>query len=404
MAAKAGSALYSIPSHVPPWGWHELLTTVRCVVTGHVVDGPDIDKFSQSLRKWTGLRHVMAVNRGRSAIELALRAMGVGHGDEVVTSTLVCEAVERAIERVGASAVFSDSGQGLHSDAVAIQEVLTARTRAVIVPHLYGEVAAIDAIEESLAGTDIALIDDAAQSIGARCQGRMVGTFGRCGIVSTGIGKTLAGLAGGALVTDDDEWFEGVARQPLAREKSTTVMRRALSGWLWFRLRRFTVLLKGPSDRLLSARNRPWSQPCRMSNLDAAIALLQLKRVEAEVMARRARANRVLSLLGQDGIDCLSDISGSSTLVSLVLVLPPRAANLDQVIGQLRAVGIEAGKSFQPRHLLNGSTSRLPNAEELAKQALIIPLTRSIRGPRQENALRGLGRTSGQPIAVLAKP
>ena len=102
---------------------------------------------------------------------LALRALGLGSGDEVILPSYICRSAVEGVQGVGAVPVFADVGSDLHLTAETVRGAITPRTKAVIVAHLFGKAAPVDRIERSLRGTGIALIDDAAQSLGARCAG-----------------------------------------------------------------------------------------------------------------------------------------------------------------------------------------------------------------------------------------
>jgi dTDP-4-amino-4,6-dideoxygalactose transaminase len=140
------------------------------------------------------MKYAIPVNRGRVGIEIALRAMQLNENDEVIIPSYICHTVLDAVLKAGTRPVFADVGPDLHLTPETVKKAITPKTKCVIVPHLFGNIAAIDKIEEMLKGTEIALIDDAAQSFGAKCSGRLVGTFGDCGIVSCGPGKRLQGL------------------------------------------------------------------------------------------------------------------------------------------------------------------------------------------------------------------
>ncbi|MBM4298834.1 MAG: aminotransferase class V-fold PLP-dependent enzyme, partial [Deltaproteobacteria bacterium] len=185
---------------------------MRCLVTGHVVDGPELEQLRSQIVTALDVAEARLCGSGSLALELALRGLGVGAGDEVVLPTFCCTAAVPPILALGATPVLADVGAELNLTVETVQAVLTRKTRALIVPHLFGNPAEIDAIAESVRGEDIFVIDDAAQALGAAIGGRLVGSFGDAGIVSFGAEKVCAGIGGGVLISRQRE---------IAREAAT---------------------------------------------------------------------------------------------------------------------------------------------------------------------------------------
>ena len=376
---------FSIPYHVPPWGRSELFATLRCLVRGQVVSGPDRLRLEQRLGDYLELPHVLALNRGRCAIELALRALGVTESDEVVIPSFLCHSVLQSIRNTGAKAVFADLGSSFHVDPASIRSKLTARTKCVIVPHLFGEMAPIDAIEKDLYGMGIPLIDDAAQAFGARLGDRRAGTFGICGVISMGLGKPLAGAAGGALVTRDREFFERAKSFLNGEEDRVVVMRRALAGWLWYRCRRYLLPLKERSDQLFSKNEDSRIRPRAMSNLDAAIAIRQLEVLEGNAAVRHERAREFVAAFENSPRLNRSQLSRSSIALSLPLLTTDSAPPIERLIEDIQELGIEARRGYEPLHRrFELPSSEFQNTEILAERLVIFPLTGSLsRGQRR---------------------
>ena len=139
------------------------------------------------------------------ALEIALRACGVREGGEVVIPTFCCTSVVPPILAVGAQPVLADVGEELNITAKTIEAALTDRTTAIIVPHLFGNPADIDAIVDLARPKNIRVIDDAAQALGATIDGRPVGSFGNAGILSFGSEKVCSGLGGGVIVSRQEK-------------------------------------------------------------------------------------------------------------------------------------------------------------------------------------------------------
>jgi len=381
------SLSYSVPFYAPSWGRRELLATLRCLITGRVVRGPDRQYLAHQVGEFLELPYVLLVNRGRCAVELAVRALEIGETDEVVLPSFLCESVLQSVRKTGARPMLADLGDGFHVDPGSIRAKLTARTKCVIVPHLFGNTAPIDAIEKDLEGTRVALIDDAAQAFGARLGIRRAGTFGACGVISTGLGKPLEGTAGGALVTSNRALFERALTHLKGEETPVVVLRRALAGWVWHRMRRYTLPLKARSDQMFSTDQTSRIRPRAMSNLDAAIAIQQLQSLQQSVELRRNRAAELFAVLGDAGEYRVSDLSASSLILTAALLLPANGPKTKEVIAALWRLGIEAREGYEPlHHKLGLPPEEFPNTERIRERLVLIPLTRPLDG-RQRTAL-----------------
>ena len=377
---KAGSFFryfYAVPWCVPPWGWREFWACFRCLISGNISEGIHPKLFSYAVGRHLNLQYALPLNRGRAAIELALRAMQLTEADEVIMPSYVCHAVLAAVQRAGARPVFADVGPDLHITAEAVEAVITPHTKCVIVPHLFGNAAPIDEIEKLLQGTGIQLIDDAAQSFGARCARRPVGTFGTCGIISCGPGKAFADPAGGLLVTNNRELYERAAAMLLGRESSTAVARRVLSFWIWRRFRRWTLPLAVLLNRLfrIEVDKEEAYMASTMSNLEAAIALEQFRAFLSNLGQRRRNAEVLLQALHRWSQYCISDLSESSAVVKLVLLLPPEGPDADWFVDSMARSGVECQKGYAPLHLGFGNAPRsLVNTEALWNRVVSIPI------------------------------
>lgn len=378
------SHFYAVPWCVPAWGREEFRLTVQCVLTGSAIQGPYPAMFAEAVKDYLGLRYALPVNRGRVAIELALRAMDLKQNDEVVFPSYVCHSVLDAVLKAGLKPVFADVGPDLHVTVETVKAAITSETRCIIVPHLFGNTAPVDEIEKLLKGTNIALIDDAAQSLGSRRSGRLVGTFGEWGIVSCGPGKTLAGPAGGLLVTKNRELYERAVSIPLGQESSALVTRRVLSFWVWRRFRRYTLPFKMILDRILGTEEELQTTACKISNLDGAIALQQFRKLCQNSLERRRNADALLVGLGTMADYNISDFSEDGMLVKLVLVLPVKGPTADEVITVLADAGVECQKGYVPIHQkMKGVTILLPASEVLWNRVVCIPVDTGLKDTKR---------------------
>lgn len=178
---------------------------LRVLRSGQYVLGPETRAFEAELAELVGVRFAVGVGSGTEALALALRAVGVGPGDDVVTTPFTFFATVGAILQLGARPVFADvEAGGFHVDPEALEAALTPRTRAVVPVHLFGRCADMRRIAAGAAARGVPIVEDAAQAIGASRGGRRAGAWGRAGCFSFYPSKPLgaAGDAGG--ITSDD--------------------------------------------------------------------------------------------------------------------------------------------------------------------------------------------------------
>jgi dTDP-4-amino-4,6-dideoxygalactose transaminase len=168
--------------------------------------GPEIESFETEVAEYCGSRFAIACASGSDALLLALMALQIGPGDEVVTTPFTFVATAGAIARLGARPVFVDIDPSTYNiDSGKLPSAITSQTRAIIPVHLFGMAAEMDAILEIANRSGIPVIEDAAQAIGAAYRGRAVGSIGRCGCFSFFPSKNLGGAGDGGMLTTNDE-------------------------------------------------------------------------------------------------------------------------------------------------------------------------------------------------------
>lgn len=190
------------------------LAVERVIRSGWFVLGPEVDGFETEFARLSGASHSVGVGNGTDAITLILRALGIGRGDEVITSPLSATFSALAIIAAGARPVFADIDPlRLTIDPAAVGDAITARTAAIMPVHLYGQAADMAALSALAAQRDLALVEDCCQAHLATCGGRPVGTMSAAGAFSFYPTKNLGALGdGGAVLTNDAALAERVKR------------------------------------------------------------------------------------------------------------------------------------------------------------------------------------------------
>lgn len=193
----------------------EIDTAIAGVLeSGHFIDGPNVKAFERELAEYCGAQYAVGLNSGTDALFLALRALGISRGDEVITTPFTFIATAEAITLCGATPVFADIDPvTLNIDPQAIRAAITPRTRAIIPVHLYGLPADMDAIMRVANTQHLAVVSDCAQSIGAWANGKRVGTIANIGAISFFPSKNLGAYGdGGAVVTNDGALAQRIRR------------------------------------------------------------------------------------------------------------------------------------------------------------------------------------------------
>lgn len=186
---------------------HDVMTAIERVMNNqHFIMGEEVATFEAEISTLIGTRAAVSCASGSDALLLALMALGIGPGDEVITTPFTFVATAGSVARVGAKPVFVDiDDQTFNIDSDLIRSAITQRTRAIIPVHLFGLPAQIDAIMEIAEEYKLAVVEDAAQAIGGTFDGRQVGTFGTFGCFSFFPSKNLGGAGDGGLVATNDE-------------------------------------------------------------------------------------------------------------------------------------------------------------------------------------------------------
>ena len=174
--------------------------------SGAYILGPNTKALESEFAQYLGCKHAIGLNSGTDALHLALRALDIGKGDEVITVAFTFVATTESVEIVGATPVFVDIDPGTFNiDAKAIEDKITPKTKAIMPVHLYGQPADMDVIMEVAKRHNLYVIEDCCQAIGAEYKGKKVGTFGDIGAYSFFPTKNLGGMGdGGMAVTNSD--------------------------------------------------------------------------------------------------------------------------------------------------------------------------------------------------------
>ncbi len=331
----------------------ELEAAVREVLaSGQYILGERVRAFEQALATRCGCRFGVGVNSGTDALELSLRACGIGPGDEVLVPAFTFMATASAVTAAGATPVMVEieaASYGIDVDAAARR--VSGKTKAIIPVHLYGQPCDVDGVLQLAERHRLAVIEDCAQAIGAAYRGRPVGSFGRAGCFSFYPTKNL-GAAGdaGAVVTDDP----GIAER-------LSLLRQC-----------------GTRDKV---RYECFGRNSRLDELQAAILSVKLKYLDGWNEARRVRAGWYREAFAREGVESVVLPQELPERRHVYNVFAVRVSERDRVRQELASRGIETMVYYaRPLHLdsfYEGRAAKagdLPRAEQAAREALALPM------------------------------
>jgi pyridoxal phosphate-dependent aminotransferase EpsN len=295
--------------------------------------GPNVDAFEQEFAAKVGAKHALALSAGTAAIHLALIHLGVGPGDEVIVSTLTFAASANPVVYLGARPVFIDSEKtSWNMDPALLAETLARKARlgklpkAVILVHLYGQTANIDAILDICNRYGVPLIEDAAEALGASYQGRSPGVFGRAGVFSFNGNKIITTSGGGMLVSDDAD--------------------------LIAHARKLATQARDPAPHY---QHSEIGYNYRLSNVLAGIGRAQLQALDDRVRRKREIFAIYQQLLGAlPGIDFMPEAPWGrhNRWLTTITIDPDRfGANREDIRLALEAENIESRPLWKPMHM-----------------------------------------------------
>ena len=311
--------------------------------------GPDVAQFEKDFAKFCGAEHCAGFNSGTSALHVAMLLLGVGPGDEVITTPTTFVATSWAISYVGAKPVYVDIDDATFNlDPALIERAITPRTKAIMPVHLYGHPFDVDPILKICRKHKLPLVEDAAQAHGAKYKGKIIGTFGEMSCFSFYPGKNLGACGeGGALVTN-----------------SATFDKRARA------LREHGSTVRYYHDEV--------GYNYRMEGIQGAVLGVKLKHLDTWTKNRRAIAHAYLEVLAGTPLQLPREAAWAESAWHLFVIRHPRR---DELKKHLDANGVGCALHYPlPLHLqkcyahLGHKAGAFPVAEKAARECMSLPI------------------------------
>jgi aminotransferase EvaB len=344
---------------------HILAAVARVTRSGWYLTGNETAAFECELAEYLGARHAVCVANGTDALELALVALGCAPGSEIVTAANAGGYTTAAARRRGLVVRFADVDElDLLLTTQTIERSLTAATKVVVVTHLYGKMAQVDAIRDLCHGRGIKLLEDCAQAAGARAAGHMAGSVGDAGAFSFYPTKNLGALGdGGAIVTSDDE----VARRA-----------RRLRQYGWGA--KYHVEEDG-------GRNS------RLDEMQAAVLRVRLGTLDDGNRRRREIVARYAAALSSSRVEMVHAHGGDYVAHLAVL----RSRHRGELAEQLRRRGIETAIHYpiaDHQQEIGGGDVSLPITETATREVLSLPCFPELKSTEVEAVCAALSSTA----------
>jgi perosamine synthetase len=343
-----------IPVARPALGEREIGYLEDCIYSGRIAsDGAFVEMFEERFRAWCGAGHAIATTNGTAALHLALVALGVGRGDEVIIPSMAYIAAANAVSYTGARPVIVDvNRESWTIDPGAVADAVSPRTKGIVAVHLYGHPADFDPIRSLAERFNLFLLESASDALGASYRGERVGLLGNAACFSFGPSRTLTTGGGGMLVTENEDL--AVKARYLAMQGRVS-RREFLHSWIGF--------------------------DYRMTNLQAALGAAQMDEIDLRIGIRRDIGIRYRELLaGIPGLRVGAEVPWAVPSFGRValLVEEPFPCPKGELQAVLRKEGIETEPFYYPIHLQvpymrKARPKRLPVAESLYERGILLP-------------------------------
>jgi len=317
--------MYKIPVYQPTLAGNEKKYVNECLDTNWISSkGKFVTEFEQKFSEYIGCKHSITVSNGTVAIHLALLALGIGEGDEVIVPTLTYIASVNAIVYTGATPVFVDSlSDTWQMDPEDVLKKITTKTKAVMAVHLYGHPCDMQALLDITRKHGLFLIEDCAEAFGTKYRKQHAGTFGDVATFSFYGNKTITTGEGGMVVTSDETLFD-----------------RA-------------VHLKGQG---LAKYRQYWHDIVgynyRMTNICAAIGLAQLEQADGFIEKKRQIASWYRDFLANTPVQFHAEIGDVVHSYWMCSILVPKTEQRDELRNHLEQNGVETRPLFYPVHTM----------------------------------------------------
>jgi perosamine synthetase len=333
------------------WG-NERKYVDEALASTWISGGPYVERFEKEFREYSNVKHALATSNGTTAIHMAYLALGLGAGDEVIVPSFAFMAAANMALNVGATPIFADVDPRTWClDAASAEKRITRNTKAIVPIHTYGNVCDMDAIKAVASKHKIPVIEDTAEAFSSRHKGVLAGTMTEMGTYSFQATKVITTGEGGMVTTNDDE-----LRDKMVLHRSHGMLRKV---FYWHELP---------------------GQNFRLTNLQAALGVAQLEKLDEIIAGRKRVCRRYIDQLSRmDGVHLqvfLPEVDGLPWAVAMSLDPKAFPQGRDEVLKQMRVKNIETRPGFVAAGFMSHiftNTHPTPLSDEISRQSISLP-------------------------------
>ena len=376
-----------VPFFVPDISKSDKLAVMNALNSHMLTDGPQLRKFEREFAKYTGSKYAVGVSNGTASLHLALKALGLKKGDEVIIPDITFVATANSVLLAGATPVLVDVNyDDMNISLDSIKQSITSKTKAILPVHLAGKICKMTQIKKIAKKNNLLLIEDCAHAIGTKLNNKHAGTFGSIGCFSFYPTKNFTTIEGGMVITNSKRIAEYVTS---ARSHGLT---RSLA------------------DRY--SKGKPWDYDIinpgfnyRLDEIRASLGLSQLKRINS-LNSKRFLASKYYSKQLEEipGIITPEIFRNKEHTYHLYIIRIKNefGQNRDVVFKELKKVGIHVSLHYKPLHRfsayknLTKTYGRLDNSEQIYKESLSLPLYPSISKKQQDLVIHNIEKYEGR--------
>ena len=376
-----------VPFFVPDISESDKLAVMNALNSRMLTDGPQLRKFEREFAKYTGSKYAVGVSNGTAALHLALKALGLKKGDEVIIPNITFVATANSVLLTGATPVLADVNyDDMNISLDSIKQNITSKTKAILPVHIAGKICKMTQIKKIAKKNNLLLIEDCAHAIGTKLNNKHAGTFGSIGCFSFYPTKNFTTIEGGMVITNSKRIAEYVTS---ARSHGLT---RSLA------------------DRY--SKGKPWDYDIinpgfnyRLDEIRASLGLSQLKRINS-LNSKRFLASKYYSKQLEEipGIITPEIFRNKEHTYHLYIIRIKNefGQNRDVVFKKLKKAGIHVSLHYKPLHKfsayknLTKTYGRLDNSEQIYKESLSLPLYPSISKKQQDLVIHNIEKYEGR--------
>jgi len=376
-----------VPFFIPDISKSDKLAVMNALNSHMLTDGPQLRKFEREFAKYTGSKYAVGVSNGTASLHLALKALGLKKGDEVIIPDITFVATANSVLLAGATPVLVDVNyDDMNISLDSIKQNITSKTKAILPVHIAGKICKMTQIKKIAKKNNLLLIEDCAHAIGTKLNNKHAGTFGSIGCFSFYPTKNFTTIEGGMVITNSKRIAEYVTS---ARSHGLT---RSLA------------------DRY--SKGKPWDYDIinpgfnyRLDEIRASLGLSQLKRINS-LNSKRFLASKYYSKQLEEipGIITPKIFGNKEHTYHLYIIRIKNefGQNRDVVFKELKKVGIHVSLHYKPLHRfsayknLTKTYGRLDNSEQIYKESLSLPLYPSISKKQQDLVIHNIEKYEGR--------